>query len=109
MADYQVLLVGGPCDQQVKKLSPDAFALGETSCGGETYIYDGITRPTGSLPHFVYRPGSPSPDVKAPKAHKGWQSMRTTFNSKMPAALHSSHRTTAAALRSLAKARKVRL
>lgn len=109
MADYQVLLVGGPCDQKVKKLTADEFALGETSCSGETYIYDGVTRPAGSLPHFVYRPGSPQPNVAAPKAHKGWKAMRTSFNTKMPAALHSSHRTTAAALRTLQKARKVKL
>lgn len=109
MADYQVLLVGGPCDKRIKKLTPDEFASGETTCSGAVYVYDGVTRPTGSLPHFTYRPGAPPPGVKAPRAHKGWNSLRDTFNTTMPKSLRASQHSTSAALRTLQKARKVKL
>lgn len=45
----------------------------------------------------------------APRAHKGWRSMRQSFNHKMPASLHASQRSGRAALRTLQRARKVRL
>ena len=52
---------------------------------------------------------SGSSAVRAPKAHGGWAALRVTFNHAMPKALHDSQRTTTAALRTLQKARKVRL
>jgi hypothetical protein len=47
--------------------------------------------------------------VGAPKAHKGWAAIGRSVNKTMPDAIDSSRRTTSAALRTLAKARKVRL
>lgn len=45
----------------------------------------------------------------APKAHNGWADLRHSVNHNMPAALRASQRNTRAALRSLSRARKVRL
>lgn len=48
-------------------------------------------------------------NASSPKAHHGWQDLRRSLNHNMPGALRASQRNTAAALRSLSKARKVRL
>ena len=45
--------------------------------------------------------------LKAPQAHKGWADLQHTFNSKMLPALHQSHKTVAAGLQTLGRARKV--
>jgi hypothetical protein len=93
VAAYQVRLIRGPCAGQVKTLTPAAFAAGETSCKGATYIYDGVTRPKGQLPHFTYRKGAPPPPptgggVNAPHALGGWNAIRRVMNSQFPHAVH---------------------
>lgn len=52
--------------------------------------------------------GAPKP-LTAPRAHKGWADMRHSVNHNWPAALRSSEHQIAAALRSLSRARKVKL
>ena len=51
----------------------------------------------------------PDNTVSAPRAHKGWADMRRSTNYHWPAALRDSDRHIHAALRSLSRARKVRL
>lgn len=46
---------------------------------------------------------------KAARAHGGWNDLRRVMNHRMPKALRQSERHTAAALRALSKARRVRL
>jgi len=53
--------------------------------------------------------GSGGGGGKASRAHGGWKDLQRSINHRMPAALQSSKRSTAAALRSLSHARKVRL
>jgi hypothetical protein len=110
-----VYLLGGPCDGRT--VSADQIVGGLTAyikCGGGYYVLDdGVTRPNGDVV-FKYsgttQPRPPGPGaVKAPRAHKGWQAMRVSFNHKMPDGLHASQRSTDAALRMLQRVRKVRL
>lgn len=46
---------------------------------------------------------------KAARAHSGWNDLRRTVNHRLPTALRTSQQNTTAALRSLSRARKVRL
>src|SRR5215469_14566575 len=92
----RVLLVGGPCDGQRKNISADAFALGETTCKGETYVYDGVTRPPSQLPHFTFRKGAPppggtgggTPATYAPVFYRSWADLEEAVNRRLPTALH---------------------
>lgn len=115
MASGDIYLQGGPCDG--KTVSGNQIVGGLVAyikCGGGYYVVDdGVTRPNGDLV-FKYsgktQPGPPGGgSVKAPRAHKGWNALRHTFNAEMPKAIRSSQHSTAAALRTLQKARKVRL
>jgi len=58
---------------------------------------------------FVKRQTQPSGTLDAPQAMKGWQSIRKAVNRGMPAALGNAEHVTAASLRTLHRARKVRL
>lgn len=51
----------------------------------------------------------PPKQITAPRAHKGWADMRKSINHHWPAALAASEHQIAVALRSLSRARKVRL
>jgi len=55
------------------------------------------------------QPPPPSGNIKAPQVHTGWRDLQHSFNSHMRQELDQAHRTTNAALRTLQKARKVRL
>jgi hypothetical protein len=115
MATHPVLLVGGPCDGQTKTLNDTEWNAGETTCQGAVYVFDGVNRQPQHLDHFTYRPGAPKPPppegggLSAPRAHHGWSDLQRTMNRKWPKALNASERLTRAALRSVSKARKVRL
>jgi len=47
--------------------------------------------------------------IKAPKLHGGWADLRHSFNHVMPASIQASEKQTNAALRTLQKARRVKL
>ena len=113
-APYTVRLINGPCSGQRKTLTPDEFAAGETTCKGAVYVYDGVTRPSGQLPHFTYRPGAPPPpstggNLTAPRAHGGWQDLRRSINHKLPRSLNRAGSLTRAALRATSGGRRVKL
>ena len=107
-----IYLKGGPCDG--KTVSADQIHGGLVAyiaCGGGFYTDAGTQRPDGDE-IFSYAgktaPGPPGDDG-TPHTHSGWQSLRKTVNHHGPKALHDAHNTTNAALRNLARARKVRL
>jgi len=109
---YKALLVDGPCDQKVKKISAAAFHAGYTTCSGQTYIKtDSFLRGSGEWV-FEYQKGASTGSagdyVVPPRTHQGWNQLRHTLNTVMPTALHQSRAGTAAALRTLSKLHKVR-
>lgn len=59
--------------------------------------------------YIVQQYGPPPAGIGAPKLHSGWGAMRISFNNHMVDTLKESRRNTNAALRALARARKVRL
>ena len=107
-----IYLQGGPCDG--KTTDANAIVGGLTAyipCGGGYYIDSGNTRPDGTPIWKYYGKSAPQPPggATSARAHGGWHDVRVSVNKHMPAALRSSHHNTQAALRSLSRARKVRL
>lgn len=115
MATTQIYLQGGPCDGRT--VSADQIVgglVGYIKCGGGYYEDKGAGSRANGNPIWSYAGKSPPQPpgggtVKAARAHGGWHDVRVSINKHMPAALRSSHRNTQAALRSLSRARKVRL
>lgn len=115
MAVGNVYLKGGPCDGRTVSANQIVGGLvAYIKCGGGYYILDdGVTRPNGDIV-FKYSGASPpqppgGDGVKAPRAHQGWHDLRHSLNTKWPHALRDSERLTRAALRSIGRARRVRL
>jgi hypothetical protein len=114
-ATYRVRLIQGPCAGTTKRLSQAEWDAGETTCKGEVYVFDGVKRPSGQLPHFTFRPGVPAGPTGdggtgagvAPQAHQGWSGLRQSINQELPAALRRANRYQQAALRELAHRRRV--
>ena len=109
-----VYLQGGPCNGKTVPLTPQDADQGQLVCGGDIYKnpYTGQRR-RGLL---VFKDAGPVPtsggggsSSHAPRAHSGWNDLRRTLNRDMPKALRTSEANTAAALRSLSRARRVRL
>lgn len=112
MATFNVILSGGPCDGTEKVLTQKQFDTGKTRCQGVTYTKDHplATRP----PTWVFvapaSSGGGGPQTpNAPHALGGWKAIRHAINKALPEALNASQKSRRAALRSLSKARKVRL
>lgn len=111
MATGVAYLEGGPCAGTTHKLTPAEADEGQLVCKGGLY-----TNPEQGQLHngdvvFEYAgdaPGTPA-SVNAPRAHKGWHELRRSMNTNWPHALRDSEKLTRAALRSLHRARKVRL
>lgn len=113
MAGVIVYLNGGPCDGTEKTLTQKQFDSHTTTCQGTTYKYDAAAGKGFELPVFSSSDafGGPSGGggvLKAPHALSGWKALRRSVNKGMPEALHASQKARRAALRSLARARKVR-
>jgi hypothetical protein len=115
VAASRIYLQGGPCNGRT--VSADRIVGGLVAyikCDGGYYVVDpGKHRPNGNL-IFKYSgtsaPKPPSgPNPNAPQALKGWKAIRKAVNRGMPSALTYSQRHTSAALRTLHRARKVRL
>ncbi len=107
---YDVRLVGGPCGGTTKTIPQAEWDSGETSCKGATYVFDGIIRPSGQLPHFTFRAGAPPPPSSSDaQGLKGWKDLRRTINRTMLHTLNETARLQHAALRAISRGRKVRL
>ena len=107
----QYLLKGGPCDGKTGDITSDVATSGQLICGNHVYkvtspvqVENGreVFKDHGPVP-------APPPPPKSAKAHGGWHDVRVSINQHMPKALRTSHHNTQAALRSLSRARKVRL
>lgn len=112
---HRVRLIRGPCAGQTKTITQAEWDAGETTCKGAVYVFDGIIRPSGQLPHFTFRPGAPPPPPTggsgagvAPQAHQGWGGLRKAVNQGLPTALRAINRNQRAALRELGRKRRVR-
>jgi hypothetical protein len=106
-------LQGGPCDGRTRKLSVAESDSGSLICGGDLYLNDnGKRRPNGDI---IFKDAGPAPssgggsDTTAPHAHKGWADLQRSVNHKLPAAMSSADKHARDALRSLAKASRVRI
>lgn len=113
MAADTAYLQGGPCDGQTKKITSAESDSGTIACRGGEYLNDnGRQRPNGDI-IFKYagpapKPGGPPPHVKAARAHHGWADLQGSVNRRWHPALNRSERLTRAALRSLARAHRVK-
>ena len=115
MATGRVYLSGGPCDGKTKPSTDIKGSLvAYVACGGGYYTVS----PTGKRHKgdliFNYagttNPDAPTgPGVNAPQALKGWKAIRKGWNTTLPHSISYMQRNNKAALRSLSRARKVRL
>lgn len=115
MPASRIYLSGGPCDgRTVPATQIQGSLVAYIACGGGYYVLNGDKRrPNGDL-IFGYagktKPGPPQTGtLKAPQALKGWKALRKGYNRELPAAISYMERGNSAALRALARARKVRL
>ena len=89
--------------------SNDPYSLPDADAKG---VYNDLVRwgtPEAANAYANATYASQTPGAKTPQAHSGWAALRVSLNEHMPAQLNASQKTTAAALRTLQKARKVRL
>lgn len=113
MADVIVYLEGGPCDGTNHILTVAEGDEGTVVCKGGYYHVTNPVRIHNGDAIYAYagkvpKP-PPPPTLKAPHALGGWKALRKSVNRGMPDALHYSQGLNTAALRSLARARRVRL
>lgn len=116
MATSSVYLSGGPCNGRTVPASEIQGGLvGYILCRGHYYLDSGRTRPNGntifadsgtSAPQPPSGGGGTSAGV-APQAHQGWGGLRQSLNRDLPTALRAIHRNQQAALRELARRRRV--
>ena len=111
-APAPVYLRGGPCNGTKRKLTPAENQSKKLTCGGATYV----NPETGAQHNGFYiwqyqqqQQQTGGQGFKATQALHGWKALRKAVNRKMPEALDYSQHVTAAALRTLHRARKVRL
>lgn len=106
----QYVLSGGPCDGNTGQLTPAIEQSGQLTCSGHIYKITSPVQNQGG--REVFKDAGPVPAPKptggAPRTHSGWQDLRNSVNHNFPAALRASEKSTAAALRSLSRGRKVR-
>lgn len=111
MATGDVYFKGGPCDGTTRQLTLAEADAMQATCKGGLYTNPGTgARHNGAI-IFDYAGKAPQPStgIKAPQAHSGWASIQKSVNKRMPNSLRSADRSLEAALRSLNRARKVRL
>ena len=113
MAETTAYLEGGPCDGKTQVVAVTGKAPLFVTCSDGFY---NITKPhryhNGDLV-YTYAGIAPVPppagSVKAARLHKGYADLQHSVNVNMPTALTSAHRNLAAGLRSVHRARKVRI
>jgi hypothetical protein len=110
-AQPQAYLKGGPCDGKTVDLTPAEADSASIYCKGAWYRNPGTgKRHNGALIfYFAGKAPTPGGPIKAAKAHHGWADVRKSVNRHMPHALSASQRNTRAALRTLHRARRVRI
>ena len=96
MALFQVRLVNGPCDQQIKAVTQAEWDLGETTCRGAVYVWDGLAVHKDGVRWFLFAPKAPPPpgsgaNLYAPRATKGWGAIQKAVNRGLPTALRKMH------------------
>jgi hypothetical protein len=106
----KVYLKGGPCGGTTRNLTPAEADTGELVCKKALYKnpYTGAHHKGAIV--FDYAGDAPGSggSVKSPHTHKGWHDLRHSVNVNMPHSIRKSQHSTHAALRALARARKVR-
>lgn len=104
-------LKGGPCDGTLRSLTQAEIDSGKLVCKGWQYDYSivaGLTK--GDETWVAIGPVALlNPGAKAAHLHSGWKDLRHSFNHDMPVSLANAHRSLAAGLRTVKRARKVRL
>ena len=91
MALFQVKLVHGPCNGQIKAISQSDWDLGETTCKRAVYVWDGLPNHKDGVRWFLYAPKAPplpgsGAGVYAPRATKGWGAIQNAVNRGLPTA-----------------------
>lgn len=103
------ILSGGPCDGKIGQISPSIAQSGEVTCKQHVYKRGDPVVVTGG--HVVFkdtgRVQPPPETATAAHTHHGWHDLRVSINHNLPAALRKAKKSQAAALRSLARGRKV--
>lgn len=107
-------LQGGPCAGRTQTITAGEADSQTILCGGHTYHHTpGQNRPNGDLifadTGAATGGAGTSQTLKAPAALKGWKAVRKAWNKKLPATIQYATHGNNAALRSLHRARKVRL
>lgn len=107
----QYILKGGPCDGKTGLLTPEIETTGQLTCQNHIYKItypvqnDGgreVFKDAGAVP-------KPKPKTQPTQSLQGWKAIRKSVNVTMRHSLQSSRRSSSSALRSLSRARKVRL
>ncbi len=113
MANVVVYLEGGPCARKLHTLKPGETDSGATQCKGGIYLVSKPARHRRGHLVFVFSKeqtdASKPPKLKAAQLHKGYADIQHSVNRNLPHALRRSHHSLAAGLRSVHRARKVRL
>jgi hypothetical protein len=104
-------LEGGPCDKTRVKLNTAEEDSGTVDCKGGVYHFGSYgQRPNGDIiAKYAGKITTTTTNVKAARAHKGWSDLRRSMNSTQPTELSSARRCLGAGLRTVARARKVKL
>jgi hypothetical protein len=115
VAASQIYLSGGPCDGKTVSANEITGGLvGYIACGGGYYTANTAGKQHKGDLVFDYagktKPSPPSGGgVSAPHVHKGWAALQHSINKKLPHAMNNADKHARDALRSLAKAHKVRI
>lgn len=106
-------LEGGPCDGKTVKMTDAEYEFGFIACKGIEYQivepekkHDGavIFKSTGEST------GQPPPQtLNSPHALSGWKAIQKSINKELPTTLHLARKVNAATLRTINRARKVKL
>lgn len=113
MATGYAYLQGGKCDGKRHKITSGEKTYGSIECKGGLYLITTPPKLHKGDRIFKYigkaiNPGT-SGSISAPHALKGWQALRKSINRGMPDTLSHSQRLSRATLRTLHRARKVKL
>lgn len=107
----QAYLKGGPCDGKTVDLTPAEADSASIYCQDAWYRNPGTGKRHDGALIFDFAGKAPTTGgpIKAAKAHHGWGDVRKSVNKHMPHALSRSQRNSRAALRTLHRARRVRI
>ena len=113
MATRHAYLEGGPCDGETRKITPAIGDTGVIICKNHKYQTAYPSRHHGGSIVFIDLgavPVTPPPSIgKNAKLHKGFADLQHSVNRNLPKSLKAAERSVSAGLRSIARARKVRL